>query len=41
MRKPLKEPILSTKKPAPTVPIIAAKVPAVFDSPVNRTEKTS
>ena len=33
MRNPLKEPIRSTKMPAPTVPIIAAIVPAVFDIP--------
>lgn len=32
-RKPWKEPTNSTKKPAPTVPTIAAKVPAVFDIP--------
>lgn len=34
-KNPLKEPINSTKYPAPTVPIIAANVPAVFDKPIS------
>jgi len=33
VRKPLKEPIHSTKNPVPTVPMIAANVPAVFYIP--------
>lgn len=33
-KNPLKEPTNSTKKPAPTVPIIAARVPAVLDIPI-------
>lgn len=32
-RNPWKEPTNSTKKPAPTVPKMAANVPAVFDIP--------
>lgn len=35
-KNPLKDPTSSTKNPAPTVPIIAAKVPAVFDRPIQR-----
>ena len=38
-RNPWKEPTNSTKKPAPTVPTIAANVPAVFDSPKGKKEK--
>lgn len=37
-RNPWKEPTSSTKKPAPTVPMMAANVPAVFDNPVIRHE---
>lgn len=33
-KNPLKEPTNSTKKPAPTVPTIAASVPAVLDIPI-------
>lgn len=32
-KNPWNEPTNSTKKPAPTVPKIAANVPAVFDNP--------
>ncbi|MCD9644007.1 hypothetical protein HAX54_031965, partial [Datura stramonium] len=39
-KNPLKDPTSSTKNPAPTVPIIAAKVPAVFDRPIQQ-EKVS
>lgn len=35
-KNPLKDPTSSTKNPAPTVPIIAAKVPAVFDKPIQQ-----
>lgn len=35
-KNPLKDPTSSTKNPAPTVPIIAAKVPAVFDIPIHK-----
>jgi hypothetical protein len=34
IKNPRKEPILSTKNPAPIVPRMAANVPAVFDIPV-------
>lgn len=34
IKNPRKEPIRSTKNPAPTVPKMAANVPAVFDIPV-------
>lgn len=37
-RNPWKEPTSSTKKPAPTVPTIAANVPAVFEIPKTRNE---
>lgn len=36
-KNPLNEPINSTKKPAPTVPTIAASVPAVLDIPTRNT----
>lgn len=35
-KNPLNDPTSSTKNPAPTVPIIAANVPAVFDRPIQR-----
>lgn len=38
-RNPWKEPTSSTKKPAPTVPKMAANVPAVFEIPIT-TERT-
>lgn len=37
-RNPWKEPTSSTKKPAPTVPKIAANVPAVFEIPRTRSK---
>lgn len=41
IRKPRKEPICSTKNPAPIVPTIAAIVPAVFDIPVTNKDSSN
>lgn len=40
IKNPLKEPTSSTKYPAPTVPTIAANVPAVFDKPIEVKDST-
>ena len=39
-KNPWNDPTNSTKKPAPTVPKIAANVPAVFDNPKVRKKES-